>query len=307
MIELIFNIAYSIIVIILGITGNSLVVYTSLHYPSQTEDAITIVFIRHLAIADVCFVIGRALPATLVLFTNSWVFGPVLCHITAYCACVFPIANLNFIFFVSLHRLLRCTLPWEALKLTKLRAACMAGMIWAYSMVDLIIIAVFQINAEYRADILRCITNYTPFSNSYPTMWIIMWTWTKGLPFFGSLIINLILLLYARNKTHSMNLQAIKTVCSISGLLILSWSPSILYSVFLLCDGLSHVIVEKVSYNFYLISVFGNPIVYCFCNKNFLNFVDKTVERLCNKVITRYTGPEEQHPKAPRPSTPSNR
>ena len=78
-----------VIIFLIGVSGNSLVVYVVLR--NKAMQTITNIFITNLAISDIMMCM-LAVPFTpLAFFMNTWVFGEALCHIVpmSLCICVY--------------------------------------------------------------------------------------------------------------------------------------------------------------------------------------------------------------------------
>lgn len=58
---------------IFGVGGNLIVILATLKYTVFSLDSITMVFVRHLAIADIFYVIIRIFPTVTVHFARGWV------------------------------------------------------------------------------------------------------------------------------------------------------------------------------------------------------------------------------------------
>lgn len=78
-----------VIIFLIGISGNSLVVYVVMR--NKAMQTITNIFITNLAVSDIMMCM-LAVPFTpLAFFVNTWVFGDALCHIVpmSLCICVY--------------------------------------------------------------------------------------------------------------------------------------------------------------------------------------------------------------------------
>ena len=74
-------------------------------------------------------------------------------------------------------------------------------------------------------------------------------------------------------------------ILSISLVLTVAWIPPFLYSIL---GAIKHppltgdriVLFELAAYNFYMIGLFANPIIYGFRDKHFQAYIKKNCERL---------------------------
>ena len=88
----------------IGLIGNAFVIYASFKYGTFQMDKITILFVRHLAIADIIFIIIYLTPMLITHCFHAWVLGAFLCNVTGYICSIPVTANINFIMAVSIHR-----------------------------------------------------------------------------------------------------------------------------------------------------------------------------------------------------------
>ena len=87
-IQAVFILIY-LLLFIIGISGNSLVVYVVMR--NKTMQTITNIFITNLAASDIMMCLLSVPFTPLSYFMNSWIFGEVLCHIVpmSLCICVY--------------------------------------------------------------------------------------------------------------------------------------------------------------------------------------------------------------------------
>ena len=76
--------AYKIQVVIVGIGGNSAVLYLSLVHKALKLDAISLMFVHHLAVSDIMVSLLLYLPTLVVLCARRWVLGKFLCFGVAF-------------------------------------------------------------------------------------------------------------------------------------------------------------------------------------------------------------------------------
>ena len=95
---------YSILATFIGLFGNAFVIISSILFNSFGLDAVSVTFIRHLALADIIHTILRIFPMVTVNITKEWVLGSVFCYVEGILRLISGAANINFIFTISLHR-----------------------------------------------------------------------------------------------------------------------------------------------------------------------------------------------------------
>ena len=88
-VEVIFLGMYCTTATVLGIIGNSIVIYSSVRYSAVKLDRISLIFTQHLALADILYILLVVFPRCTTFFAGQYVFGTGYCFLTAQLA-VFP-------------------------------------------------------------------------------------------------------------------------------------------------------------------------------------------------------------------------
>ena len=88
-VEVVFLGMYCTTATVLGIIGNSIVIYSSVRYSAVKLDRISFIFTQHLALDDILYILLVVFPRCTTFFAGQYVFGTGYCFLTAQLA-VFP-------------------------------------------------------------------------------------------------------------------------------------------------------------------------------------------------------------------------
>ena len=220
--------SYMVLIIILGIIGNSVVIYASTKYQTFDMDKITIFFVRHLACSDLLIVVFLGVPICVTHVAQGWVLGGVLCHVSAYTFAILPITTLNFTVMVGLHRLLRCTCPRRLGMLNKNHAKVLAAVMWAMSVVPGIGKAVHKEHTLFIPAWATCF--FDLWRPVYPKALLALSCCFQIIPSIILLLANISLIIFSVTQKRQTPRQAPtrsynKTIYLISILYFLSWIP----------------------------------------------------------------------------------
>ena len=219
---------YMALIIILGIIGNSVVIYASTKYQTFDMDKITIFFVRHLACSDLLIVVFLGVPICVTHVAQGWVLGGVLCHVSAYTFAFLPITTLNFTVMVGLHRLLRCTCPRRLGMFNKNHAKVLAAVMWAMSVVPGIGKAVHKERTLFIPAWATCF--FDLWGPEYPKALLALSSCFQTIPSIILLLANISLIIFSVTQKRQTPHQAPtrssnKTIYLISILYFLSWIP----------------------------------------------------------------------------------
>ena len=280
-----FLITYNAVSSILGLLGNGIVLRASFTRSAFRLDKITILLIQNLATSDFLYMLLVILPSFNSFIGSKWNLGDASCYMIGFAGTWLGSANLHFILFVAAHRFLKCVRPWRMRQVRKNHINTVSLIIWVFSSLKMVILSAMGAQISYNKDIYRCGVDYIGFGKKHPTMLTILWVFGKWVPFTLIMILNVSLMIISRKKFKKTTTRGIVTIASISILLIVSWMPAQIYSIMgaVQYSSIKTVkVFEIMAYNFYLISVFGNPIIYGLQNKHFATFVKdrwKTISR----------------------------
>ena len=125
---------YLMIIIVVGLSANSFVVYASLKYASFNLDKVTILFLRHLAITDLFMVIFIGMPMLYVhiLKRDGSLFKSLdwLCTMLGYFYEVLIHSHIMFYMIIAGHRFIRCIYPFKLQTMSMTQGRWCCALIW---------------------------------------------------------------------------------------------------------------------------------------------------------------------------------
>jgi len=273
---------YALFAMVFGVGGNLIVILATLKYTVFSLDSITMVFVRHLALADILYIVIRVFPSITVHMARGWVLGKVICFFSANTVTISTIASMHFILTVSIHRLLRCLFPLRFSLSVRNKATVLAIILWGYSAIGSVLSLSLEIEVYFRPSISSCDIDYSGYKSLAVSGVMVQML----IPFAGIVLINFGMYIIARKRFKDLsNNQALMTVACVAGLFVISWLPSILV-ILLGVHGLSAnslIWLDKVQIHFYILSVFGNPFLYSFVHKGFGKFARSKFAIFVNK------------------------
>ncbi|XP_020370776.1 leukotriene B4 receptor 1-like [Rhincodon typus] len=115
---------------IVGIPGNSLVIWVILHKMRQRSS--TVILILNLALADLVVLI--TLPLWIYSICNSWVFGEISCKILGYLIYCNLYGSVLFIMLISINRFLAVRYPFASQRWQRTECVCKVVLIvWSFA------------------------------------------------------------------------------------------------------------------------------------------------------------------------------
>ena len=125
---------YLMIIIVVGLSANSFVVYASLKYASFNLDKVTIMFLRHLAVTDLLMVIFTGIPMVFVHMTrprgNPFERFDWLCTVLGYLYEILVHSHIMFYLVIAAHRFVRCVFPFRLQTMSMNQGRCCCALIW---------------------------------------------------------------------------------------------------------------------------------------------------------------------------------
>lgn len=132
--NMIFSIFY-ILIFIFAVPGNTLALWTFIHQESTSPSDI---FLRHLSIADISYILILPLRIVYHLSDGHWPFGHTMCRITSFLFYLNMYCSLFLMSFISLDRFLAVVLPIKSQPVRKPSHAKVAVVIlWVMVIVSM--------------------------------------------------------------------------------------------------------------------------------------------------------------------------
>lgn len=276
--------AYSLI-ILLGLLGNSLVIYMIIRYKSMRT--VTNFFIANLALADL-LVNTLCLPFTLVYTLDEWKFGAVLCHMVPFAQALSVHVSILTLTVIALERY-RCIVFHLGRRLTWRSSFLIMAFTWTTSAVLAAPLAIFR---EYRKEEIPSINlSIAVCSEKWPHG-----TNRDGVIYSFSMlllqyIIPLAIISYAyiciwvklknhvspssRNDSINRRKKTTKMLALVVVVFAICWLPFHVFQVAIDLDLALSLKEYKLIYTVFhvvaMCSTFANPLLYGWMNKNYRN------------------------------------
>ncbi|XP_007655860.2 neuropeptide Y receptor type 2-like [Ornithorhynchus anatinus] len=284
-VRVILIMAYSLI-ILLGLVGNSLVVYMIVKYKAMRT--VTNFFIANLALADL-MVDSLCLPFTLAYtLLDEWKFGAVLCHLVPYAQALSVHVSILTLTAIALDRY-RCIIFHLDSRISKRLSLAIIGVMWLAAAVLAGPLAVFR---EYRHEEIPsvglkmtvCTEKWPSPSNRDATIYslsmlILQYALPLGVICYAYARIWLKLKSHvgpisaARSEGRGRRRKTTKMLVTVVVVFAVSWLPFHTFQLVVDLD-LAAVIPEyKLLYTLFhvvaMCSTFANPLLYGWMNKNY--------------------------------------
>ena len=257
---------YSLLIILLGLIGNFIVIYSSVRHNALKLDAVSLMFIQHLAVADILYIVVVVIPNFATYSAGRWVFGEVLCNFIAQLRIIPGIANSVLVLAITLHRVILFTCPFRAFSPQTAKIA--AGCVWGGAALLTGSLAIYyKAGADFRPDIAMCIT--TLFETA-KTAILVTTGFTLLLPLVLIAITNMIICFIAKkHSTGSKSGNNILLIGLLSGCFIFSWIPYIVKNIM----REEYQELDILAYNCIAMNSFANPILYSLTNRRFRKYL----------------------------------
>ncbi|KAF7418485.1 hypothetical protein HZH68_001138 [Vespula germanica] len=277
--SLVTQILYSIVCIV-GLLGNTLVIYVVLRFSKM--QTVTNMYIVNLAIADECFLIGIPFLVT-TMSTRSWIFGNVMCKVYMTTTSINQFTSSIFLFIMSADRYIAVCHPISS---PKMRTPCISRIVsctaWAKS-------AIFMIPVFLYANVME-----SPKGNSCNIYWpddrggqtaFTLYTFILGFAvplililIFYFLVIRKLQTVGPKNKSKEKkrsHRKVTKLVLTVITVYVFCWLPYWLMQVALIYTPPKQC-QSSISIASFLLAGFlsysnsaMNPILYAFLSDNF--------------------------------------
>jgi len=238
---------------------------------------ITVALIKHLTISDLLCLFFLALPALSAYVCGTCVFGSwcTMCYYTSFTRPALTSANFKFVLLISAHRLYRCYRPHSAMTLQPVLIEIIAVVVYAISLLETALTYFAIRDSNFNYNLHGCYADVARSSAEGIIARFIHFSFVLFLPFVGTIVTNVLLWAIACRASHKFDLKPLITVSVISGLILVSWLPFIVYVVrkYILRKAFDYATAEEAAFNLILLSLCSNPVVYTVFNKSLLAFL----------------------------------
>ena len=291
-----FQIIWEQICFILGIFGNSFVLYATTAHNAIRLDRMSIWIIQLLAVADLgnCFFI--VLPTLITQYgklDHIIVFGETFYIAMGCYNYVFVFANILLVNLLSLNKLMRCMFPLRSLTTSKRQKIFVAVITVVYSLLPTVW-ALIDLAYGFRQldpswmdvrylgarDVGKLYLDFYKMTYS-PLIPYLLVVVLCGLPCVSLMLINSALLIFAMKRSNSsVNKSNLLVVVLVTLGFLMSYMPEILSQTLLHLnfDRKS----EEMGWAALFFSSWTNPLIYFFVNPTFRTFTISKV--LCREI-----------------------
>lgn len=294
-IGLVNQVIYSIVFIV-GIFGNSLVIYVVLRFSKM--QTVTNMYIVNLAIADECFLIGIPFLVTTMNLRN-WVFGKFMCKAYMTTTSINQFTSSIFLLIMSADRYIAVCQPISAPKIrTPLISKIVSFTAWTASVLFMIPVFLYADTMEYINGAATC-NIFWPNGRGGQTAFI-LYTFILGfiLPLifiliFYCLVIKKLRTVGPKNKSKGKkrHRKVTRLVLTVIAVYIFCWLPYWVTQLALIFTPPRQCQTKMSIAGFLLAGFFSysnsamNPILYAFLSDNF----KKSFLKACTCVTGRDT------------------
>ncbi|KAL5250509.1 hypothetical protein ACHWQZ_G016294 [Mnemiopsis leidyi] len=274
---------YHSLATLVGLVGNSLVLYGSIKYNSLSIDSVSIVLLESLAALDIMVVLFFMSSIWLSMIAKRWVLGSVGCFIYGFLGYVCTTVEMQVVTVISLYRLFSLSAPFTARSFNKKHALVVVGVL-------VFITLVFQccyhtVGAFYIFDTKLGSCEISVTAIPTPTTVIYLLTGVCYYIVTPAIILpisNIAILVIATIKSRSGRLpakNALITVCCVTWVFVFSVTPVVVRIAFQTLDPF-HPLPSWfmiMAQEFLFLNSILNPVIYTATNKSFRSFLIRLV------------------------------
>lgn len=281
-----FMLFYNLMVIVLGVSGNSIVLYGSRIHHAIQMDRVSLMFLENLALSDIAIALLYFVPMLITLFVKRWVFGKALCFISAFFFTNIPYSNEIFIT-VSLS----CYRLWILTKPRAMRANIKTSyvrilmvFILLITLIPWIIFISLDCYAYFTAYNLNCVPSIYD-DNRLTVLTTILYCIYIGIPVVVLIITNLIILYTVSissrraGRNANINTNTVVTIACVCSVFTLSHIPSVIISITNTLGIHKPIWCNILDLYSPSLNTVANPIVYTIKNKRFRCFIKSMFTR----------------------------
>ena len=227
-------IIFNILIVLLGVFGNSIVLFVSKKYNALKMDKVSVVLLESLAAADILTTLMAFLPMGVTLIADQWVLGEVLCGFGGYFAIVPVLTEIYLIMTITCHRLHVLNNSLRTGTLESKTGYIISSVIWGFAFF-LALLGTIQNKITFRSASLNCYSVNTP-SDHGTDMWtqsfLVLTVFlipTLTLVFGNFWILFIVAESHGRVGERALpGRKAVITTALVSGCFILSYGPYIM-------------------------------------------------------------------------------
>ena len=280
-------VTYHIIAMILGLAGNSIVIYGSKKYNSLGLDTVSSALLEGLAILDLGIISTIMFQIAASWVGNRWVLGTAGCFLFGITAVVCFSSETTIVMLVSLHRLLTLIYPFRSRDIEPIHAKIVMGIVVVLKFVYTLGHHLFGSYYKFQGETVAfCEINPTSTSGiNYLLTGIVINFIIPSVLIPAS---NIAILVIATIKSKGRALpsrQALFTISLVAWTFVLSVTPANtrVWLAFLAPTTPQPIWFEIMCLEFLFMNSILNPVIYTLTNRTFRRFLKKLV---CGRTQT---------------------
>ena len=282
---------YHTLLTLLSLFGNLLVLYGTHRYNAIDIDAISLVFVKCLAVTDICIALVSGLPILSTLVAQGWVLGEGACLVLAYLVYIPGIAQSFVILEFTLYKLVLLLNPMEALIgfWTPSRMGTMFGITYVLVTVHVGITFWLSTGAVYVPAEFSCnIDKSGPELQLFGVVSVLL---ISFLPPVLMIIVNVVLLVIAGRAAQNANNQpsnrAIAITLTVSWVYVISILPKGVMNIIFALKRTTPLWLVVFQKEVFFVNTACNPVIYTALNERFREFASR---RLFRKIAEVHWG-----------------
>ncbi|XP_058231457.1 chemerin-like receptor 1 [Hemibagrus wyckioides] len=264
----------NVIIVLLGITGNGLVIWIAGFKIKKTVNA---VWYLSLAVSD--FLFCAFLPLSIVYIIKSeWEFGLFMCKFASFILSLNMFSSIFLLLIISVDRCVVVMFPvWAQNKRTLRRALVMVLLAWIASALLSLPATIFQ-----DIDIIskKCFSNYN-HDNEHVAVVVCRFIFGFVIPFLIIITCYILIIRKLRNNQMARSNKPFRVMTTLIVAFFICWLPYHIFKLLELDHNYHHVIPTGQRFGITLASTnsFMNPLLYAFMGKDF--------KRKCYAILSK--------------------
>ena len=270
---------WTVVASLTSLCGNTAVLVSSIKYSAIQLDRVSVVVIRHLAVADLCYSIYAMLTLGY-LVQGMEVYGAVPCYVISMFSYLFTSVDTTLVCVLNISKLTVLLFPLQMRTRSSRCGHFLVGCVWALCgtcVVSIVVMSSVPVELQllFHSGINKC------GSLLYPAAKVVMVVYAITFTFLPSLLIILttIWLLCYVKRVRGLQRQGVITLLLVSTLFCFAYAPSGSYYFFKGAltdeDKATDWFQMYFSFSIYVVYVnyACNPIVYLFTIRSYRKFI----------------------------------
>ena len=267
---------------LLGISGNSFVLYGTICHKALKMDKLSVWIIQNVSVADICNCVFVLFPTLITQFSGRWVFGESFCYLSYTYRYSFFISNIFLLTTLSLNKLIRCVFPLRNMSPSRKQRymvtmvtifvsaipTCWLLFLWCKDVLEV------YMNSWYVGAFGICLPRMKTYTQFMKVMDMALFSILDGLMCISMTLTTIILLIYACKMTNrpvvKKNVTIVITMCAT---FIITFLPT---PMFYLMISLDFIFVE-LAWSVGFLSVWINPWIHFAMNKKYREFAKNRI------------------------------